>query len=129
MAEIKLEQALEKFAGDLAKKLETFVADISELEVRTYTTTEDQIETLIAQGAAVDQEATGKAKLRACTTVAFDGDVTVWVPLESEGVVDEALWELHQGVVRQAVTNRALMIESIGEAASSALKAMGVKSG
>jgi len=44
-------------------------------------------------------------------------------------VTYKPVWELHQATVQQAMTNRTAMIESVGKAASSALKALGMASG
>ena len=43
MSESELKNAIEKFTKDLANKAETFVKDISTLEVRTFTTPSAQI--------------------------------------------------------------------------------------
>jgi hypothetical protein len=130
MAEMSLQSAVKKFAGDLAQKVSSFVEDISVLEVRTYTTPADQAEILI-QGdvdfAAISTE--GKIALRAYTKVAFDGDTTVVTPIDAVGEVNRSVWETHEATVQQAMANRNEMIKSIGEAASSALKALGLASG
>jgi hypothetical protein len=104
----ELQDAVKKFARDLAAKVESFISDIETLEVSTYTTS------------------AGQETLCAYTSVAFDGDTTVKVPLEAGGEVNRAVWELHQAIVQQAMANRATMIQSIGEAAASALKALGI---
>jgi hypothetical protein len=39
------------------------------------------------------------------------------------------VWDLHQTVVKQAMENRTTMIKTVGEAAASALKALGVSGG
>jgi len=106
MAELK--QAVVKFASDLAEKVESFVDDVAELKVQTYV-----------------QSAEAKT-LRAETTVSFDGDMVVVVPMDASGEIDKSIWELHQAMVQQAMVNRASMIQSVGDAAASALKAMGV---
>jgi hypothetical protein len=127
MAEVTLQDAVRKFAGDLAKKVNSFIADVSELEVSTYTTPADQVETFIKGQTDFSEIATeGKLALRAYTRISFDGDATVWVPTETTGEIDKSLWGLHQTIVQQAMDNRAKMIEAVGEAATSALKALGM---
>ncbi len=128
MAETKkvtLQEAVQKFAADLAQKINSFVTDISELEVRTYTTPANQVETFVKGQADFAEILTeGKLVLRAYTKIAFDGDTTACIPTEVSGEVDEEVWGLHQSTVRQAMTHRTLMIESIGKAAASALAAL-----
>jgi hypothetical protein len=124
MAEKSLADAVKKFAADLAEKIETFVDDASELEVRTYTTPTDQVAILLQSRADLKTE--GQAKLRAYTRVAFDGDMSVCVPLDASGETNKAIWELHQSIVQQAMENRANMIHAVGEAAASALRALGL---
>ena len=116
-----LQQAVKKFSQDLAQKLESFIDDISTLQVRTYTTSADQIETFVSAQGQSDA-----ATLRAFTSIAFDGDTTVCVPMEASGEVNSSVWELHQTIVQQALANRTEMIRTIGDAASSALKALGM---
>ena len=122
MAEKSLADAVRKFAADLAEKIDTFVDDASELEVRTYTTPADQVETFIAQGGVE------KAALQAYTKIAFDGDTTMCVPAGEGGEINQAVWALHQAAVQQAMENRARMVQAVGEAAASALKALGMAS-
>ncbi len=121
----ELKSALEKFANDLAKKLEAFVKDVSELEVRTYTTPADQMSFLVQAAPDFGEIATeGKVSLRAYTKVAFDGDTTVCVPTDASGSVDTALWSLHQAMVDRAIENRAKMLKTMGDAAAAALRAL-----
>ncbi|MBN1874763.1 MAG: hypothetical protein JXA33_11080 [Anaerolineae bacterium] len=120
MADLK--QAVAKFASDLADKVQSFATDISELEVRTYTTGPDNIKVLIDKDLGT-LASEGKITLRAYSQIGFDGDTVICVP-EENGVVDKQLWELHQSIVNQALTNRATMISAIGDAAASALKAL-----
>ena len=124
MAEKNLADAVKKFASDLAEKIETFVDDASELEVRTYTTPSDQVAILLQSRADLKTE--GQTTLRAYTRVAFDGDMSVCVPMDASGETNAAVWNLHQSIVQQAMENRATMIHAVGEAASSALRALGL---
>ncbi|MDY7078297.1 MAG: hypothetical protein SXV54_15380 [Chloroflexota bacterium] len=130
MAEVNLQDAVKKFASDLAAKVNTFVTDVSELEVRTYTTPADQVETFVKGQVDFTEILTeGKVALRAYTKVSFDGDTTVWVPTDTSGEINQSVWALHQTMVQQAMENRTAMIQAVGEAASSALKALGVAGG
>ncbi len=106
-----LQEAVKKFASDLGAKVETFIADAENLEVKTYTTTTE-----------------GEDVLRAFTSVSFDGDTTVKVPVAEGGEINRAIWDLHQTMVQQAMANRVSMIESLGKAASTALQAVGIAS-
>jgi hypothetical protein len=125
-----LQEAVKKFASDLGDKVESFISDVSELEVRTYTTPADQAETFVKGEADFAEILTeGRASLRAYTSVAFDGDTTVWVPIDASGQVDKSMWSLHQVIVEQAMANRTNMIEAVGKAATAALNALGATSG
>lgn len=120
-----LQAAVKKFSSDLAEKMTTFVNDIAVLEVRTYSTPDDQVQVLVSNrpdvaGAAQD----GKVMLRAYTEIHLDGDMNICVPQASEGQVDNRIWEIHNQTVEQAMANRAKMIKAVGEAAASALDAL-----
>ncbi len=122
----ELQDAVKKYAADLANKLNSFVDDVSKLEVRTYTTPADQVPADIT-GDKIKTE--GKAALRAYTLIELDGDTTILAPTDAAGEVNAAIWELHQAMVKQALDNRTTMIKAIGEAAASALKALGQAGG
>jgi len=125
-----LNQAVKKFASDLGDRVESFISDISELEVRTYTTTADQAETFVRGQADFAEFLTeGKAALRAYTRVSFDGDTTVWAPTDAAGEVNKSVWDLHQVIVERAMDNRTKMIETVGKASKSALEALGATGG
>ena len=127
MSEISLSDAVKKFASDLAAKVNTFVADIAELEVLTFTTPPDQIESVFkGQAGFTDLPTEAKAALRAYTRVSLDGDMVIWLPTSASGEVDKSVWEMHQAMVHQAMANRKAMIQAIGDAAASALKALGI---
>ena len=121
-----LQDAVKKYASDLASKLNSFMEDISTLEVRTYTTPADQDPTDLSSDKIKTE---GKAVLRAYTTIGLDGDTTVLAPTDAVGEVNAAIWELHQTMVKQALENRTAMIKAMGEAAASALKALGQAGG
>jgi hypothetical protein len=122
----ELQDAVKKYASDLAAKMNSFMEDISTLEVRTYTTPADQVPTDLS-GDKIKTE--GKAVLRAYTTIGLDGDTTVLAPTDAAGEVNAAIWELHQTMVQQALDNRATMIKTMGDAAAAALKALGQAGG
>jgi len=125
MAEVTLQEAVKKFANDLAARVQNFVNDVSVLEVRTYTTPHDQVKILINDRPDVTEIANeGNVSLRAYTQVSFDGDTAICVPVEEDGSVDKGVWEIHNQTVEQAMDNRAKMLKSIGEAAASALTAL-----
>jgi|YNPNPStandDraft_1061719.scaffolds.fasta_scaffold03554_5 ferritin-like protein len=122
MTEVTLQDAVRNFASGLAQKLNTFITDVAELEVCTYTAAPDEIKTSLKDNVPAEAQ----ASLRAYTRISFDGDTTVVIPVGAGGAVDPAIWELHQNAVRQAITNRTMMIQTIGEAAASALRALGL---
>lgn len=120
-----LQTAVKKFASGLAERIEEFVQDMSEVEVRTYTTPYDQIKVLLNEKPdAAKLALEGNVQLRAYTQISFDGDTTVVVPTAADGTIDAGVWALHQEMVNTTVTNRATMIQKIGEAAAAALKAL-----
>ena len=95
--------------------MNTFINDVTVLEVRTYTTPADQAEPFVKGQADFTEILTeGKVALRAYTKVSFDGDTTVCVPTDASGEVNKSVWELHQTIVQQAMDNRAAMIQSVG---------------
>jgi hypothetical protein len=125
---VTLQQAVQKFANDLAAKVSDFADNIATLEVYTFTTTSKEIPTFPAKPKMTElsQDTKTSAALRAYTRIAFDGDMVVWLPVNDAGVVDKSVWDMHQAMVQQAMDNRKAMIQSVSEAASSALKALGV---
>lgn len=122
----ELQDAVKKYAADLGGKLNSFMADISTLEVRTYTTPADQVPADLS-GEAIKTQ--GKATLRAYTSIGLDGDTTALAPLDGAGEINQPVWALHQEMVKQALENRTQMIKAMGEAAASALKALGQAGG
>ena len=122
----ELQDAVKKYAADLAGKLNSFVDDISTLEVRTYTTPADQVP-IDLSGDKIKTE--GKAVLRAFTAIKLDGDTTVLAPVDPAGEINQSIWDLHQATLKQALENRAQMIKTMGDAAAAALKALGQAGG
>ncbi len=122
----ELQDAVKKYAADLASKLNSFMQDISTLEVRTYTTPADQVPVDLSSEAI---KTAGKATLRAYSSIGLDGDTTALAPLDAGGEINQAVWTLHQEMVKQALENRTQMIKTMGEAAASALKALGQAGG
>ncbi len=119
-----LNEAVRKYASDLADKINSFVADVAALEVRTYTTPADQVQTFVSTDSLEKLLAQGKVALRAGTSVSFDGDTTQLAPTDASGDINRSLWELHQQAVQQATAHRAQMLQALGEAAASTLKAL-----
>ena len=89
------------------------MSEVTTLEVLTYTSDD--------MGTVKKDDMDGTASLRAITRIKADGDLEVCVPAE-DGQVDQALWELHTGMVQQAQVNRAELIRTAVEAVSGLLK-------
>lgn len=125
MSESDLRFAIGKFAKDLAGKAETFVDDISTLEVRTFTTPAVQI-TQLADGQLdlSDPAIAERLKLRAYTRVDFDCDTTICLPVDDNDQIDRSVWDMHQAMVTQALRTRESMLQSMGEALTSVLGAL-----
>ncbi len=119
-----LNEAVRKYASDLADKINSFVQDVTTLEVRTYTTPSDQVQTYVNTDSLDKLLAQGKVALRAGTTVSFDGDMTQLAPTDANGDINRGVWELHQQAVQQATAHRERMLQALGEAAASTLKAL-----
>ena len=97
MAESDLKLAIEKFAKDLAAKAESFVDDISTLEVRTFTTPSAEITTLAGgELDLADPTLAQQLQLRAYTKIDFDCDTTICLPVEANDQVDRSVWDKHQ---------------------------------
>ena len=107
----QITQSLKDFGDKIAQAVKEATQKILTLEVRTYTT--DDLTT-------VTTEDSGNAQLRALTFVNFDGDMKNYVPTTSEGV-DEALWQVHLEMVREAQTNRAAFLSAMAKLASDLL--------
>lgn len=102
-----LNQTLEK----LATSLQSVIADIATVEVRTYTS--DRMAEVRYQNGAI----TG-AQLRAYSAVSLAGQATNCVP-EKDGVVDAALWQIHSDAVTKALQSRTELLKTaIGAIAS-----------
>ena len=125
MSESELRHAIEKFAKDLAAKAESFVSDISTLEIRTFSTPSTQI-SLLADGELdlADPGLADKLKLRAYTKIDFDCDTTVCLPVDANDQIDRSVWDMHQSMVSQALQTRETMMRTMGDALTSALEAL-----
>ena len=125
MRESELKQAVEKFTRDLARKAESFVEDISTLEVRTFTTPGNEIMALAGEELQLDEvNPAGPLQLRAYTKVDFDADTTICLPMDANDQVDRSVWDMHQAMVSQALQSRETMMRSMGDALASALDAL-----
>jgi hypothetical protein len=125
MAEGDLRHAIERFTKDLATKAESFVSDISTLEVRTFTMPSTQITALAGdEFDLLDPVLAEGLRLRAYTRVAFDCDTTVCLPVDENDQIDRSVWDIHQAMVSQALDTREKMLRTMGDALSSALEAL-----
>ncbi len=125
MSESELKQAVEKFTRDLARKAETFVEDVTTLEVRTFTTPGSEMMTLAGRELKIDAvNPSGPIQLRAYTKIDFDSDTTICLPVDANDQVDRSVWDMHQAMVSQALQSRESMMRSMGEALASALEAL-----
>jgi len=125
MAEQDLRRAVSKFTSDLAAKAESFVNDITTLEVRTFTTPSNQFTLLAGDGLNLEGPIDGThLQLRAYTKINFDCDTTICLPVDDNNQVDRSVWDMHQSMVDQALKHRQEMLRSMGDALSSALKAL-----
>ncbi|ACY14272.1 hypothetical protein [Haliangium ochraceum] len=97
---------LARFADRVAETLGNAIADATTLEVKTYVSRD--LQRALAQGGAADES----TELRAYTRCALDGDTEVCVPVDGDGSVDQALWQLHVQMVEQAQKHRAALIET-----------------
>mgnify|MGYP006311892089 CR=1 FL=1 len=125
MNESELKQAVEKFTRDLAHKAESFVEDVTTLEVRTFTTPGSEMMALSGRELKLDEvNPSGPMQLRAYTKVDFDSDTTICLPMDANDQVDRSVWDMHQAMVSQALQSRESMMRSMGEALASALDAL-----
>ncbi|MCU0519273.1 MAG: hypothetical protein MUF84_01070 [Anaerolineae bacterium] len=125
MSESELRYAIEKFTKDLANKAESFVSDVTTLEVRTFSMPSTQI-SLLAGGELdlADQAMADKLRLRAYTKIDFDCDTTVCLPVDANDQIDRSVWDMHQSMVSQALQTRETMLRTMGDALASALEAL-----
>jgi len=125
MAEQDLRSAITKFTSDLAAKAESFVNDITTLEVRTFTTPTNKFTSLAARGLDLEGPVdSSQMQLRAYTKINFDCDTTICLPVDDNNQVDRTVWDMHQMMVDQALKSRQAMLATMGDALSSALKAL-----
>jgi hypothetical protein len=108
-----LAQSLKDFTSELARALGRAADDISSLEVTSYTS--DDLESV-----KYDYETkklAGQIKLRALTRIAFDGDTQICIPEKGAGI-DDALWQIHLDMVKEAQTNRTQFLQAMAELAA-----------
>ena len=97
----------EALVGKIANTLGNAVEDFTTLEVRTYVSSNTNA------AAAADRETLAtEGDLRAFTRIRIDGDMDVIVP-QSEGKVDEELWNMHLEFVKQAQEVRAQTLKTV----------------
>ena len=87
--------------GQLGALLSKALADVTSLEVRTFTS-----ETADTSLAASGDPLVANTRLRAFTRLAIDGDTEQCIPLRATGEPDDALWKLHAEAVAQAREDR-----------------------
>jgi hypothetical protein len=109
----KLGDSLRDFTRGLAEALGKAADDISSLEVITYAS--DDMEAVKYDYDT--KKLTGQATPRALTRIAFDGDTQVCVPRNQEAV-DEALWQIHLEMVKEAQANRTKFLGAMAELAT-----------
>jgi hypothetical protein len=109
----KLAAAVQDFLKKIGEAVEKTVADVTTLQVHTYTS-EDI-------GKVDNTNIKGTASLRAITQIMPDGDIEVCVPAR-DGRVDDALWAIHSDMVQRAQANRAEMIRTAVEAITGLVK-------
>jgi hypothetical protein len=108
-----LGDSLKQFIKELTNGLGRAADDLSSLEVRTFGAGD-------LSKVSYDyttKEFTGELQLRALTRLAFDGDVLVVVP-EKNGELNEALWNAHLSMVKEAQANRAQFLGAMAEMAA-----------
>ena len=105
-----LTESLKEFTTKLATSISRAADDISSLEVTTYTS--DSLEGVIYNHEA--KKLTGNLHLRALTRIAFDGDVQIVVP-EKNSEIDEAVWQIHMAMVKEAQANRTEFLRALAE--------------
>lgn len=106
-----LVDSLHGLARKLGETISGALADMSNLEVRTYVTADmDQF--------FVDEGTMRGAELRAYTRISLDGDTLVCVP-ERDGEVDRAVLDIHTTMVRQAQDARMELLRTLVQVTSS----------
>ncbi|MGC9349632.1 MAG: hypothetical protein ACP5JG_15955 [Anaerolineae bacterium] len=115
----ELRNALRDFTGQLASSLGKAAQNIVTLDVRTYFS--DDLE---AVASALDNREETRARLRALTRIAFDGDLRVYMPEKAEGAADETLWTVHKAMVAEAQHNRARFLATMAELATDLLDSL-----
>ncbi len=103
-------RSLSDVINKLAEALSAAVADLSSLEIATYTS--DALEGVTYDAKSKTLE--GKLRLRAMTHISFDGDIKACLP-EKDGKVDRELWQVHLEMVKEAQTNRAELLRAVME--------------
>jgi hypothetical protein len=119
-----LNDAVRTYASDLAEKIQSFIKDVATLEVRTFVTPADQVQTLMKTRDLESATGESAVTLRAGTSITFNGDITQLAPMDANGEINQALWQLHQQAVQQATQHRERMMVALGEAAATTLKAL-----
>ncbi|WP_428264809.1 hypothetical protein [Haliangium sp.] len=101
---------LARFGAKVTKTLADVVGDAATLEVKTYVSRDLAAHT---DNAAGDEAHEAARHLRAYTRCDLDGDTEVYVPVDGNGKVDQALWTLHMEMVKQAQKHRRDLIKTV----------------
>ncbi len=109
-------ESLKGFIDKVGAYLSKALDDTTSLEVATYVA--DDLATVKYTKDAEGQGRYQGAQLRAMTRISLDGDTLVCVP-EKDGEIDTAVWEIHLEMVKAAQENRAALVKTIVEAATS----------
>jgi hypothetical protein len=107
-----LTESLKEFTSKLATALSKAADDISSLEVATYTSPNLEEVSYSHETKKLD----GDLQLRALTRIAFDGDAQIAVP-EKGGELNQAVWQIHLEMVREAQANRTEFLQAMAELA------------
>ncbi len=121
--------SLQDVSQKLADMLITTVADLTSLEVHTYTS-DDLSKVHYDPNTRTFSDA---AKLKALTRIALDGDMLNLVPerqsttagdkdTRTKVEIDEQLWTIHREMVELAQTNRVAFVKALAELAGTLLK-------
>ena len=110
----ELRRTLADFMRKLGEAVASFTADVSSLEVKTYTTGDlEDLDELAFDIRTKRFSGPEKPRLRALTFISLDGDQISVIPED-----DEELWRLHNEIVAQAQANRAALLRAMMSAVS-----------
>ena len=103
-------ESLRGFVSKLGKRISDALTDMSNLDVKTYVTSD------MSRMTVEDGEVVG-ADLRAYTRISLDGDTIACIP-ERDGEIDRAVLEIHMGMMQQAQQARTELMKTMVQAAT-----------